>query len=260
MRDSRIYDVNRDKSVEGADHRRSPVAPPLVAAARSIFLSILRAWFERARRSAPDRRTGNTTRRSSTTSSPRAWRVRDLKGYVGTVDAASDQPRRRASLPVRGPLGGGHRLPGVVVHELRARSRPRDARHAAQRLRHARRTTRIVAYGSSWLERQDNVKTVARPRSAAPSSRASSVRAGTCACRTRSVSPLGRSRCHAKPSGTSSGKPGMRFWTGPRPSSSACRPARPRASRACSRSSRTTSAVTSPSQHLRRQPALALSR
>ena len=51
------------------------------------------------------------------------------------------------------------------------------------------RTTRIIVYGQSFLERQDNVKTIHRDGARRRRSRARSARTGPCGCRTPSAKP-----------------------------------------------------------------------
>ena len=90
------------------------------------------------------------------------------------VDAAGHQPRRRAPLPVRGALDDRHRLSRVVVLELRADSRPRDARHGPRGLQHARphhahRRLRRRAGSSARRTSRPSTATAAAARSPARS-------------------------------------------------------------------------------------------
>jgi hypothetical protein len=115
-RDARVYDVNRDKSAKewiSVD----VVSPRRVRLQRVLFLVDLAGAV----------RAGTAIRHQTEDweyDAPFLYELVAPGSDAGPVDAARDQPRRWAPLSVRGPLGGGHRLPGVVVLDLRARSRP----------------------------------------------------------------------------------------------------------------------------------------
>jgi uncharacterized protein DUF6607 len=159
-RDPRVYDVNRDKSVkewiaaETLSPRRVRLQRILFAADLSGAVrteSLLRHQSEDWEYDAPF---------LYDFVAPRTWQVRDLRSSPGLwtrrVTNLDDGLRYQCAAAWR--TGGGYPewtcssyapIPGRESRDM-----GRTDYHALQR------GTRIVAYGSSWLERQDNVKTV----------------------------------------------------------------------------------------------------
>ena len=161
-RDARVYDVNRDKSA-----KEWIVAETLglhrIRLQRILFLTDLRGAL----------RDGSLIKHQSEDweydapflyefVAPRSWQVRDLKSTPGLwtrrVTNLDDGPRyqcaARWSSDTAYPEWTCSSYAPIPGRETR------DMRRADYDT--LDRTTRIVAYGQSWLERQDNVKTIHR--------------------------------------------------------------------------------------------------
>ena len=160
VREPRVYDVNRDKSVKEWIAAET-LSPRRVRLQRILFAADLTGTV----------RTESLLRHQSEDweydapflydfVAPRTWQVRDLRSSPGLwtrrVTNLDDGLRYQCAAAWR--TGGGYPewacssyapIPGRESRDM-----GRADYHALQR------GTRIVAYGSSWLERQDNVKTV----------------------------------------------------------------------------------------------------
>jgi len=160
VRDPRVYDVNRDKSVkewitaEMLSPRRLRLqrilfAADLAGAVRTE--SLLRHQSEDWERDAPF---------LYEFVAPQTWQVRDLRAAPGLWT------RRITNLDdgLRYQCASAWQATGGYPEWSCSNYAPipgRESRDMGRADYHAlQRGTRIVVYGSSWLERQDNVKTV----------------------------------------------------------------------------------------------------
>jgi hypothetical protein len=170
-RDPRVYDVNRDKSVKEWIWAEQ--------------LSERRIWLQRVLFSTD---LGGTPRARSVIRhqsedweydapflyefvAPRTWHVKDLRASPGLWT------RRVTNLDegLRHQCGARWRTDTAYPEWSCANYAPipgRETRDMSRSDYHAlERRTRIVAYGGSWLERQNNVKTVQGPHGRAPLAR-----------------------------------------------------------------------------------------
>jgi hypothetical protein len=161
-RDARVYDVNRDKSAKEWITAES-LSPRRVRLQRVLFLtdlggairdgSLIKHQSEDWEYDAPFR---------YDFVAPGSWQVRDLRATPGLwtrrVTNLDDGPRYQCAASFREdtayPEWSCSSYAPIPGRETR------DMRRADYDT--LDRTTRIVAYGASWLERQDNVKTVHR--------------------------------------------------------------------------------------------------
>ena len=161
-RDPRVYDVNRDKSAKEWITAET-ISPHRIRLQRILFLTDLVGAI----------RDGSLIKHQSEDweydapflyefVAPRSWQVRDLKAtprlWTRRVTSLDDGPRyqcaARWSEDTAYPEWSCSSYAPIPGRETR------DMRRADYDT--LDRTTRIVAYGQSWLERQDNVKTVHR--------------------------------------------------------------------------------------------------
>ena len=170
-RDARVYDVNRDKSAKEWITAES-LSPRRVRLQRILFLTDLGGAI----------RDGSLIKHQSEDweydapflydfVAPRSWQVRDLKATPGLwtrrITNLDDGPRYQCAAIFREDTAYPEwscssyaPIPGRETRDMgRADYDTLD------------RTTRIVAYGASWLERQDNVKTVHRDGARSPLAR-----------------------------------------------------------------------------------------
>jgi hypothetical protein len=170
-RDARVYDVNRDKSAKEwitAD----ALSPTRIRLQRILFLTDLGGAI----------REGSLIKHQSEDweydapflyefVGPRSWQVRDLKATPGLwtrrVTNLDDGPRYQCAARWRADTAYPEwscssyaPIPGRETRDMR-----RSDYDTLDR------TTRIVAYGQSWLERQDNVKTIHRDGARLPLAR-----------------------------------------------------------------------------------------
>ena len=161
-RDARVYDVNRDKSAKEWITAET-LSPRRIRLQRILFLADLGGAI----------REGSLIKHQSEDweydaaslydfVAPRSWQVRDLKATPGLwtrrVTNLDDGPRYQCAASWTGNTAYPEwtctsyaPIPGRET---------RDMRRADYDT--LDRTTRLVAYGQSWLERQDNVKTIHR--------------------------------------------------------------------------------------------------
>ena len=170
-RDARVYDVNRDKSAKEWIVAET-LGPHRIRLQRILFLTDLRGAL----------RDGSLIKHQSEDweyeapflyefVAPRSWQVRDLKSTPGLwtrrVTNLDDGPRYQCAAIFRTdtayPEWNCSSYAPIPGRETR------DMRRADYDT--LERTTRIVAYGQSWLERQDNVKTIHRDGARAPLAR-----------------------------------------------------------------------------------------
>jgi hypothetical protein len=167
-RDGRVYDVNRDKSAKEWI-TVDAVSPRRVRLQRILFLVGLDGAVR-----------PNTAIKHQTEDweldapflydfvTPYVWQVKDLRGTPGLwtrrVTNLDEGPRYQCAARWSGDTAYPEwtcanyaPVPGRETRDMR-----RSDYNALQR------TTRIVAYGGSWLERQDNVKTVDGPEGRRP--------------------------------------------------------------------------------------------
>ena len=161
-RDARVYDVNRDKSAKEWIVAET-LGPHRIRLQRILFLTDLHGAL----------RDGSLIKHQSEDweydapflyefVAPRSWQVRDLKStprlWTRRVTNLDDGPRyqcaARWSADTAYPEWTCSSYAPIPGRETR------DMRRADYDT--LDRTTRIVAYGQSWLERQDNVKTIHR--------------------------------------------------------------------------------------------------
>jgi len=162
VRDPRVYDVNRDKSVKEWISAEV-LSPRRVRLQRILFFTDLRGAV----------RAGSEIRHQTEDweydasflyelVAPRIWQVRDLKPTPGLwtrrVTNLDDGLRYQCAAPwtedtayPEWSCSSYAPVPGRETRDMRRSDYDTLAR-----------TTRIIAYGGSWLERQDNVKTVHR--------------------------------------------------------------------------------------------------
>jgi hypothetical protein len=171
VRDARVYDVNRDKSVKEWITAEA-LSPNRVRLQRILFSAGLDGVV----------RTETFLRHQSEDweyeapylydfVAPQQWQVRDLRGSPGLwtrrVTNLDDGLRYQCAAPWTSAGGypewacaGYAPIPGRETRDMsRADYQALD------------RSTRIVAYGTSWLERQDNVKTIHTAAGRAPLAR-----------------------------------------------------------------------------------------
>ena len=161
-RDVRVYDVNRDKSVKEWI-TAEVLSPRRVRLQRILFFTDLRGTV----------RDGSEIKHQTEDweydapflyefVAPRTWQVRDLKPTPGLwtrrVTNLDDGLRYQCAARWTGDTAYPEwscsnyaPIPGRETRDMRRADY--DA---------LERTTRIIAYGQSWLERQDNVKTIHR--------------------------------------------------------------------------------------------------
>jgi uncharacterized protein DUF6607 len=161
-RDARVYDVNRDKSAKEWITAEA-LSPRRVRLQRILFLTDLRGAI----------REGSLIKHQSEDweydapflydfVAPRSWQVRDLKATPGLwtrrVTNLDDGPRyqcaARWAMDTAYPewtCSSYAPIPGRETRDMK-----RSDYDTLDR------TTRIIVYGQSWLERQDNVKTIHR--------------------------------------------------------------------------------------------------
>jgi hypothetical protein len=170
-RDARVYDVNRDKSAKEwitAD----VVSPRRVRLQRVLFLTDLAGAV----------RAGTRIRHQTEDweydapflyelSAPRVWRVRDLKATPGLwtrrVTNLDDGPRYQCA--ARWTEDTAYPEWSCSTYAPVPGRETRDMKRGDYDT--LERTTRIIAYGQSFLERQDNVKTIHRDGERAPLAR-----------------------------------------------------------------------------------------
>jgi hypothetical protein len=161
-RDARVYDVNRDKSAKEWITAEAG-SPRRIRLQRILFLTDLAGAV----------RDGSVIKHQSEDweydapflyefVGPRSWQVRDLKSTPGLwtrrVNNLDDGPRYQCAASWRDdtayPEWSCSTYAPIPGRETR------DMKRADYDT--LERTTRIVLYGQSWLERQDNVKTIHR--------------------------------------------------------------------------------------------------
>jgi len=170
-RDPRVYDVNRDKSAKEwitAD----VVSPRRVRLQRVLFLADLSGTV----------RAGTQIRHQTEDweydapflyelAAPRTWRVRDLKPTPGLwtrrVTNLDDGPRYQCA--ARWTEDTAYPEWSCSTYAPVPGRETRDMKRSDYDT--LERTTRIIAYGQSFLERQDNVKTIHRDGERAPLAR-----------------------------------------------------------------------------------------
>src|SRR5262245_37532115 len=167
-KDARVYDVNRDKSAKEWITAEM-LSPRRVRLQRILFLTDLRGAL----------REGSVIKHQSEDweydapflydfVAPRSWQVRDLKTTPGLwtrrVTNLDDGPRYQCAAVWKADTAYPEwtcssyaPIPGRETRDMkRADYDTLD------------RTTRIIVYGQSWLERQDNVKTIHRDGTPTP--------------------------------------------------------------------------------------------
>jgi hypothetical protein len=170
-RDPRVYDVNRDKSAKEWITAEM-LSPRRARLQRILFLTDLRGAI----------REGSVIKHQSEDweydapflydfVAPRTWQVRDLKATPGLwtrrVTNLDDGPRYQCAAAWKTDTAYPEwtcssyaPIPGRETRDMkRADYDTLD------------RTTRIIVYGQSWLERQDNVKTIHRDGTRTPLAR-----------------------------------------------------------------------------------------
>jgi len=170
-RDPRVYDVNRDKSAKEwitAD----VVSPRRVRLQRVLFLADLSGTV----------RAGTQIRHQTEDweydapflyelAAPRTWRVRDLKPtpalWTRRVTNLDDGPRYQCA--ARWTEDTAYPEWSCSTYAPVPGRETRDMKRSDYDT--LERTTRIIAYGQSFLERQDNVKTIHRDGERAPLAR-----------------------------------------------------------------------------------------
>jgi hypothetical protein len=170
-RDARVYDVNRDKSAKEWITAEM-LSPRRVRLQRILFLTDLRGVI----------REGSVIKHQSEDweydapflydfVAPRSWQVRDLKATTGLwtrrVTNLDDGPRyqcaARWATDTAYPewtCSSYAPIPGRETRDMK-----RSDYDTLDR------TTRLIVYGQSWLERQDNVKTIHRGGARTPLAR-----------------------------------------------------------------------------------------
>lgn len=160
VRDARVYDVNRDKSVKEWIYTEQ-VSPTRVRLQRILFATNLAGALRpgsELRHQTEDWEFGAPF--SYDFVAPSTWQVRDLSAtrdlWMRRVTNLDDGLRYQCAARWRTDTGYPEwtcanyaPVPGRETRDM--------GRKDYQTLD---RTTRIVAYGQSWLERQDNVKTI----------------------------------------------------------------------------------------------------
>jgi len=170
-RDSRVYDVNRDKS---AKEWITPdvVSPSRIRLQRVLFLTdlagVVRAGTE-IRHQTEDWEYDAPFLYELV--APRAWRVRDLKPTPGlwTRRVTNLDDGLRYQCAARWSDGTAYPEWSCSSYAPVPGRETRDMKRSDYDT--LERTTRIIAYGQSFLERQDNVKTIHRDGAAVPLAR-----------------------------------------------------------------------------------------
>ncbi len=171
VRDHRVYDVNRDKSVKEWITVEA-LSPRRLRLQRILFATDLRGTV----------RPGSEIKHQSEDwefdapflydfAAPRTWQVKDLKGAPGLWtrrvtnldDGLRYQCAARWTSETAYPEWSCSNYAPIPGRETRDMGR--------KDYDTLNRTTRIVAYGSSWLERQENVKTLHRDGGRTPLAR-----------------------------------------------------------------------------------------
>jgi len=170
-RDARVYDVNRDKSAKEWITAEA-LSPRRVWLQRTLFLTDLSGAI----------RDGSLIKHQSEDweydapflydfVAPRRWQVRDLKSTPGLwtrrVTNLDDGPRYQCA--ARWTADTAYPEWSCSSYAPIPGRETRDMRRADYDA--LDRTTRIIAYGGSWLERQDNVKTIHRDGARSPLAR-----------------------------------------------------------------------------------------
>src|SRR5262245_35700027 len=170
-KDARVYDVNRDKSAKEWITAEM-LSPRRVRLQRILFLTDLRGAI----------REGSVIKHQSEDweydapylydfVAPRSWQVRDLKATPGLwtrrVTNLDDGPRYQCAAAWKTDTAypdwtcsSYAPIPGRETRDMK-----RSDYDTLDR------TTRIIMYGQSWLERQDNVKTIHRDGARTPLAR-----------------------------------------------------------------------------------------
>jgi hypothetical protein len=170
-RDARVYDVNRDKSTKEWITAEM-LSPRRVRLQRILFLTDLRGAI----------REGSLIKHQSEDweydapflydfVAPRSWQVRDLKAtpelWTRRVTNLDDGPRYQCAARWTADTAYPEwtcssyaPIPGRETRDMK-----RSDYDTLDR------TTRIIVYGQSWLERQDNVKTIHRDGTRSPLAR-----------------------------------------------------------------------------------------
>ena len=170
-KDARVYDVNRDKSAKEWITAEM-LSPRRVRLQRILFLADLRGAI----------REGSVIKHQSEDweydapflydfVAPRSWQVRDLKAMPGLwtrrVTNLDDGPRYQCAAAWKADTAYPEwtcssyaPIPGRETRDMK-----RSDYDTLDR------TTRIIVYGQSWLERQDNVKTIHRDGTRTPLAR-----------------------------------------------------------------------------------------
>jgi uncharacterized protein DUF6607 len=170
-RDPRVYDVNRDKSAKEwitAD----VVSPTRIRLQRVLFLTDLAGMV----------RAGTEIRHQTEDweydapflyelVAPRTWRVRDLKATPGlwTRRVTNLDDGLRYQCAARWSDGTAYPEWSCSTYAPVPGRETRDMKRSDYDT--LERTTRIIVYGQSFLERQDNVKTIHRDGEKAPLAR-----------------------------------------------------------------------------------------
>lgn len=170
-RDARVYDVNRDKSAkEWITAER--LSPRRMRLQRILFLTDLRGAI----------RDGSLIKHQSEDweydapflyefVAPRSWQVRDLKAtprlWTRRVTNLDDGPRYQCA--ARWTTDTAYPEWSCSSYAPIPGRETRDMRRSDYDT--LGRTTRLVVYGPSWLERQDNVKTIHRDGGRTPLAR-----------------------------------------------------------------------------------------
>jgi hypothetical protein len=170
-RDPRVYDVNRDKS---AKEWITPdvVSPSRIRLQRVLFLTdlagVVRAGTE-IRHQTEDWEYDAPFLYELV--APRAWRVRDLKPTPGlwTRRVTNLDDGLRYQCAARWSDGTAYPEWSCSSYAPVPGRETRDMKRSDYDT--LERTTRIIAYGQSFLERQDNVKTIHRDGAAVPLAR-----------------------------------------------------------------------------------------
>jgi Family of unknown function (DUF6607) len=170
-RDARVYDVNRDKSAKEWITAET-LSPRRVRLQRILFLTDLGGAI----------RDGSLIKHQSEDweydapflyefVAPRSWQVRDLKATPGLwtrrVTNLDDGPRYQCA--ARWTTDTAYPEWSCSSYAPIPGRETRDMRRSDYDT--LDRTTRIITYGQSWLERQDNVKTIHRDGTRAPLAR-----------------------------------------------------------------------------------------
>ena len=171
MRDARVYDVNRDKSAKEWI-TAEVLSPRRVRLQRILFLTDLRgAIRERSLIKHQSEDWEYDAPFLYDFVAPRSWQVRDLKAtpelWTRRVTNLDDGPRYQCAARWTADTAYPEwtcssyaPIPGRETRDMK-----RSDYDTLDR------TTRIIVYGQSWLERQDNVKTIHRDGTRTPLAR-----------------------------------------------------------------------------------------